>query len=230
MNTETNAQAVEKHTGVRWTHVILIMLVMMLVTIGITVWVVKSYLFPSEFTPVTLSTKEEAILDAKLQKLDSMKQSRSLTDSHKQTSDQPLKPEAYSEVGAKREITFSEKEVNALLANNTDLARKLAIDLSDDLVSAKLLVPVDEDFPIMGGKILKVRAGVEIAYRNNKPIVVIKGVSIMGVPLPNAWIGGIKNIDLVREFGGQEGFWKSFADGVDNIQVKDGQLNIKLKE
>jgi len=230
MNTETTTQVVEKRSGVRWTHVILIMLVMMVVTIGITVWVVKSYLFPSEFTPVTLNTKEESILDAKLQKLDSIKPSRSLANSRGQTSDQPLKPEAYSEVGAKREIILSEKEVNALLAKNTDLARKLAIDLSDDLVSAKLLVPVDEDFPIMGGKILKVRAGVEIAYRNKKPIVVIKGVSIMGVPLPNAWIGGIKNIDLVQEFGDQEGFWKSFADGVDNINVKNGQLNIKLKE
>jgi hypothetical protein len=52
----------------------------------------------------------------------------------------------------------------------------------------------------------------------------------MGVPVPNAWIGGIKNIDLVREFGDQQGFWKSFSEGVDNIAVKDGHLNIKLKE
>lgn len=230
MNTETNQAITEKRSGVRWSHVLLLMLVMMIVTIGITVWVVKSYLFPSEFTPVTLSSKEEQVLDAKLEKLDTIKSSRSTRTSRGKSLDQTLTPEAYSEVGARREIMLSEKEVNALLAKNTDLARKLAIDLSDNLVSAKLLVPVDEDFPIMGGKILKVRAGVEIAYRDNKPIVVIKGVSIMGVPLPNAWIGGIKNIDLVREFGGQEGFWKSFSDGVDNIQVVDGQLNIKLKE
>lgn len=230
MNTETTQEITEKRSGVRWSHVLLLMLVMMIVTIGITVWVVKSYIFPSEFTPVTLSNKEEQVLDAKLEKLDSIKSSRSSNTNRGHSSDQTLSPEAYSEVGAKREIMLSEKEVNALLAKNTDLARKLAIDLSDNLVSAKLLVPVDEDFPIMGGKILKVRAGVEIAYRNSKPIVVIKGVSIMGVPLPNAWIGGIKNIDLVREFGGEAGFWKSFSDGVDNIQVVDGQLNIKLKE
>lgn len=219
METELQDTNDQKHTGIRWKHVLLLMLVMMIITIGITVWVVKSYIFPSEFTPVTLSTKEERILDNKLEKLDTF-----------QAADQTLKPEAYSEKAANRNISLSEKEVNALLAKNTDLARKLAIDLSDDLVSAKLLVPIDEDFPFMGGQILKVRAGVEVAYRNNKPVIVIKGVSIMGVPLPNAWIGGIKNIDLVREFGGQDGFWQSFSEGIDNINVKNGQLNIKLKE
>ena len=52
----------------------------------------------------------------------------------------------------------------------------------------------------------------------------------MGVPMPNAWLGGIKNIDLVKEFGGDKGFWKTFADGVDSISVVDGFLDIRLKE
>ncbi len=52
----------------------------------------------------------------------------------------------------------------------------------------------------------------------------------MGVPVPNAWLGGIKNVDLISEFGQDEGFWKAFADGVQNIQVVEGDLVIKLKE
>jgi hypothetical protein len=52
----------------------------------------------------------------------------------------------------------------------------------------------------------------------------------MGVPLPNAWLGGLKNIDMVNEFGTSEGFWKAFADGVDNIHVENGGLRIVLKE
>lgn len=141
-----------------------------------------------------------------------------------------LEPEAYSEVGADRSISLSERELNALLAKNTDLARKLAIDLSENLMSAKLLVPVDEDFPILGGQILKVRAGVELAYYENRPIVVLKGVSIMGVPIPNAWLGGLKNIDLVEYYGTESGFWKAFADGVDSIRIEDGGLTMVLKE
>jgi hypothetical protein len=58
----------------------------------------------------------------------------------------------------------------------------------------------------------------------------VKGVSVMGVPIPNAWLGGIKNIDLVEEFAAEEGFWKAFAAGVEDLEVRDGQLWIKLKE
>jgi hypothetical protein len=58
----------------------------------------------------------------------------------------------------------------------------------------------------------------------------LKGVSIMGVPVPSAWLGGMKNIDLVEYYGGESGFWKSFADGVDNIRIRDGYLTVLLKE
>jgi hypothetical protein len=69
-----------------------------------------------------------------------------------------------------------------------------------------------------------------VAYQDSKPIVILKGVSIMGVPLPNAWLGGLKNIDMVNEFGTSEGFWKAFADGVENIHVENDGLKIVLKE
>ncbi|MBN2254591.1 MAG: arginine N-succinyltransferase, partial [Deltaproteobacteria bacterium] len=142
----------------------------------------------------------------------------------------PLEPEPYSEDGARREIEFSEREVNAILARNTDLAQKLAIDLSDDLISAKLLVPMEKDFPMLGGKTMRVTAGVKLAYKNSRPVVVLKGISVMGVPVPNAWLGNMKNVDLVREFGTEQGFWKAFADGVEDIHVEDGRLVVKLKE
>lgn len=213
-------------------RIFLIVLVTILVSVGITLGIVKYYLFPSEFKPVQLSAAEEQILDAKLNRLDTL-QTTSLPRRGDKTvpgGSGMLEPEPYSEAGANRTITLSERELNALLARNTDLARKLAIDLSDNLVSAKLLLPVDEDFPFMGGRILKVRAGLELAYREQKPIVILKGVSVMGVPIPNAWLGGLKNIDLVEQYGTEKGFWKAFADGVEDIRISEGNLNIELKE
>lgn len=218
-------------------HVSLLVLVAVLLTGIAAVWIVRTYIFPNEFKPVTLSAREERVLDAKLDRLETWSTGRRAARTGRRTETQttddtvpPLEPEPYSEAGASREIALSEKELNALLAKNTDLARKLAIDLSDDLVSARLLVPVDEDFPILGGKTLKMKAGVEMAYEGGKPIVILRGVSIMGVPIPNAWLGNVKNIDLVKEFGTEEGFWKSFSAGVDDIQVKEGSLIVKLKE
>ena len=218
-------------------QVIGLIVVAVIITAGVTILIFKTYFFPSEFKPVTLNPHEEQVLTAKLEKLDSMGDNLSRKDiSDKRTKpdrldpDGTLKPEPYSEKNIKREINFTERELNALLAKNTDLARKLAINLSDDLVSAKLLLPVDEDFPVLGGKTLRVKTGVAFAYDKGKPVVMLKGITIMGVPMPNAWLGGIKNIDLVKEFGAEKGFWKTFSDGVENIKVEEGLLKIKLKE
>jgi plasmid maintenance system antidote protein VapI len=213
-------------------HLSTFVLLAILLTIG-AVWLLKSVIFPSEFTPVTLDTEEQQVLEQKLEKFERIRSqadrraARSRPFSHSQETG--LTPEAYSEEGASREIRLSEKELNALLAKNTDLATRLAIDLSDNLASAKLLVHLDEDFPILGGNTVKLTAGAELAFATGKPIVKLKGVSIWGVPLPNAWLGGIKNVDLVQEFGQEPGFWQAFAEGVELVEVKQGHLLIKLK-
>jgi hypothetical protein len=175
----------------------------------LTFFMAKAYLFPSAFKPVQLTVTEEKTLAKKLE---------------------GLEPEPYSEKGLEREVAFTERELNGLLAKNTDLADKLVIDLSDDLISAKLRLPVDEDFPILGGQILRVRSGVEFSSENGRPVVILKGVTVMGIPLPNAWLGGMKNMDLVETFGTETGFWKTFSDGIENVQVEKGLLRIELKE
>ena len=211
------------HGGLRWRYVLLIVVVAMAATAGFTYWLLSHYLFLQEFTPVQLKPKEEQVLSAKLRSVGVAAEDPALEAA-------PLEPEPYSEAGASREIAFTERELNALLAKNTELARKVAIDLSGDLVSAKILIPLAQDFPMLGGKTLRVTAGVEMAYRECRPVVVLKGVSIMGVPVPNAWLGNLKNVDLAKEFGGDRGFWKTFADGVETIRVTDGRLLVQLKE
>jgi hypothetical protein len=218
----------------RW-QILLIVLATVLVTMALSYWAITAFIFPSEFRPVELSQKEEQVLQEKLDRLDSLqtRNTRGYAKARRELAEADadrLEPEAYSEEGADRTITLTERELNSLLAKNTDLAKKLAIDLSDELISAKLLIHVDEDFPILAGQIIKVRAGVETAFRNGRPVVILKGVSVMGVPIPNAWLGGMKNIDLVEQSGGNAGFWKAFADGVDNIEVGNGKLRLVLKE
>ena len=216
-------------------QIFLIVLVTIIVTAALTFWIVRSYIFPAEFKPVQLSASEEQVLAQKLERIDQLqsRRTRGSARAKKRAATEAtdvLEPEPYSEKGASRTVSLTERELNGMLAKNTDLARKLAIDLYDDLMSAKLLIPVDEDFPIMGGQILKVRAWMELAYRDNRAIVILKGVSVMGVPIPNAWLGGMKNIDLVQYYGNETGFWKAFADGVENIRIEDGNITLLLKE
>jgi hypothetical protein len=127
-------------------------------------------------------------------------------------------------------VTFSEKEVNSMIGRNPDFAQRVAIDFSNNLASAKMLIPIPEDFPIMAGEILRVNTGLDIHLdANRRPVVALVGVSLMGVPIPNAWLGNMKNVNLVGEFG-DRGFWNAFADGVDDIQIRDGELSIKLRK
>lgn len=184
--------------------------------------VARLIFFPAAFKPVELSAREEQALQIKLDRLDFAAPAAN--------PDAAAEPEAYSEADADRTIRFTEKEINALLAKNTDWADKLAIDFSENLISAKLLVPLDEDFPVLGGKTLRVKAGATFRYEDGRPALLLRGVSVMGVPLPNAWLGGLKNIDVIGEFGGDAGFWKSFADGIEALRVAEGRVELTLKE
>jgi len=223
-----NQKAKPQHS---WLKILGIAVVASVISTLVAIGVVYLYLFPGAFKPVTLSVSEEQVLESKLDQLGSKQRSRVLHQDREQIGDkEDLQPELYNETDANREIILTERELNSLLAKNTDLASKLSIDLSQDLASAKLLIPLDEEFPLLGGKTLKVTAGLELAYKNEKPIVALRGISLWGVPIPNAWLGNIKHVDLVQEFGDQEGFWAAFADGVEEMEVSEGQLRVKLKE
>jgi len=204
-------------------HMLLMVLLTIVLSVGITAWIILSDIFVSEFNPITLNMAESQTLNGKLEQLGVEGLS---TDSQNNSE---LTPERYSESDEMRVISLTEKEVNALLAKNTDLANKLAIDLSENLASVKFLIPVDDEFPVLGGKTLKVTAGVELQYKDQKPVVIIKGVSVWGVPIPSAYLGDLKNVDLINEFG-ESGFWKSFSDGLNDLSVQDGAIQIHLNK
>lgn len=208
-------------------HITGLILLTVFISVSVTVWVIQYFLFPKPFEPVTLEGREKIELQQKMQDI-------GLPDLFAQDSpaqeETGLTPEPYTEDPAKREISLSEKELNALLATNTSWGEKAVIDLADNLASAKMLLPLDPDLPFFGGKTLKVNTGVELMFADERPVIKLRGVSVWGVPLPNAWLGNLKNVDLVKEFGGDAGFWQSFADGIDNIRVEEGHLLVKLRE
>jgi hypothetical protein len=163
---ENNHSVVSKIAGKRLgcLQVFGLIVVAVIITAGVTILIFKTYFFPSEFKPVILNPHEEQVLTSKLEKLDSIEAEVNLhrkdilkkpSKKDRFDSSGALEPEPYSEKGIKREINFTEREVNALLA---------------------------------------------------------------------------KNIDLVKEFGADKGFWKTFSDGVEDIKIEEGRLKIRLKE
>lgn len=224
MNESAEVTTANKRKGFSGLQVTAIVFVTIVVTAFAGWWLIRAYVFPSQLEPVELSQTEQVELGRKLKQIGMVTE----TPVAEQDAGRAV-PEAYSEEGANREVFFSERELNGLIAKDSELASNFALDLADDLVSFTLLVPVPPDFPVMSGRIVRVRGAAEVAFANGRPVVAIKGISLMGVPVPNAWLGNLKDVDLVNEFG-DAGFWKAFAEGVESIRVQQGKLQIQLKE
>jgi len=201
----------------------------MLVTMIATLWLIKLWLFPGPFSPVILTQAEARGLEAKLARLEAVENGAAKGNKGKSENDEIAAPTPYSEENASREIVFSEREVNALIGRNPDLAGKAAIDLADNLVSATILIPTNPDVPLIGGRGIRVKLGLTLASQDGRPVVALRGVSVMGVPMPNAWLGKLKNIDLIKRYGTDNGFWQFFAEGIDSVEIREGQAKIILK-
>jgi hypothetical protein len=221
-----------------WAKILIAIVGAALLSSFLTLWLAGHFLFAKEFTPVTLNAEENQVLVSKLKDLASVSDPQGAASDQATPSSIPeerrkppaLAPQRYREQGANRAIVFTERELNALLARNTDLADKVAIKLSKDLASAHFLIPLDSSMPFFGGKTLKATAGLELRYADRHPVVVLKGISLWGIPMPSAWLGGLKNADLVDTFGADTGFWNLFAAGVASIRVEEGWMSIQLKE
>ena len=223
----------KNQTKSKWPRILGIIALFFIVVITVSVWWIKHNLYANPFNPTKLNEKEQQVLNTKLERLEQnfQKQGKfSGTRTDEEMTKERLEPEDYTEDPARREIRISEKELNALIAKDEKAARQIAINLSDDMISLKLIIPVDKDIPFLGGKTLRLSCGVTLRHEAGKPVVALRGVSIGGIPIPNAWLGNLKNVDLVHEFNGQHGFWGTLSKGVEDIKVSNGSLSIKLRE
>jgi hypothetical protein len=218
-------------------QVTLLLLAAVLITALVTVWVARTYLYPAPLEPVVLSAAEREVVELKLRQLQDPRAARippAPVDRRppvdREAPGEPPLPEIYREDPEARVLYFTQRELNGLIASSPDLAHRVALHLSEDLVSATVLVTIPPDFPIMPGRVVRVNAGLGLQQVHGRPVVVLRGVSVMGVPLPDAWLGGLKGHDLVALYGEEPGFWRAFAEGVADLRVEDGRLRVELAE
>lgn len=203
-------------------RLLLVVAASVIVSAVFTAWWVGRYVYARDFTPTQLTAAEERVLEEKLSQLDDAAPPRRPPAN--------MEPEPYREDDASREVRLTERELNGLIAKQDDVARRVAVDLSRDLISVKLLLPFDEGLWLVGGTTLRLSFGLALSYGEAGPVVAIRGISLGGIPVPKAWWGDIKNKNLVEEFGAPGGFWDRFAQGVEYLEVREGQLLVKLRE
>lgn len=178
-------------------------IVVLLVAIGLWFW------FNRPIKPVQLDAKEKAAVEAKLDAVQ-----------------QPPAGPKY-EKGAK-EIILTERELNGLLNEHTQLGEKLKFELVEGAVQARIESDLDKDLPIVGGRRLKARARFFVSNEGGRPRLVLDDLTVWGVSLPNDWLGGLKGQDLLGQTLGA-GSHGGLA-GVKDMKVENGQIRIELAD
>ena len=132
----------------------------------------------------------------------------------------------------RRTIVFSEREVNGFINHNTGLADTVYLDFEDDVIVTRFSYAFEEDVPMVGGMTVKLRCrvGAKLDPTTRKLFLALQEVTLNGIPIPNAWLGEIKNKNLFDTASDAEptGFLKTLADGIEDIDLRNGQLRIRL--
>jgi hypothetical protein len=163
-----------------------------------TVWWVKHNIYASPLHPVQLSQSEKTALDAKLAKLE--------------YSEEVVAPEAPAKTdGDPRTISISSKEINAFLAQQ-GIGEQVKLEVTRNRIAANFLLPIDKDAPLFAGTTLRIRLALNaLMNENGKLVVKVDDVSLGGIPLPNAWLGDIKGLDLITSNIGEDPALERFA-------------------
>lgn len=157
--------------------------------------------------PVELSAKEKQVVEAKVEAIQ-----------------KPAEPK-YEKGG--KEIVLTERELNGLLNENTNLGKSVSFELATNAIHARVETDLDPDLPLVGGKRLKARARFLVSEVPGKAAFVLDDVTVWGISLPNDWLGGLKGRDLLGEtIGGKNGR----IAGVEEFKVEPGRLVIRLAE
>ena len=177
--------------------------------------------------PVVLSAKEKATVEEKLQRLGN---TGALTGERgANVTFTPPKPEHTYTPGSKT-LKLTEREINGLLHQNTDLGDSVRIEFDRDAVNAYVVVPIPKDFPVCGGRMFRARANFGLSIGNGgTPYASLQDVTIFGLSLPKAWLGGLKGQNLLDKAVGERN-GTPVLQGIKSLRVEPGALVLEVAD
>jgi hypothetical protein len=200
------------------------LLLLIVLTVVITLWWIQR-----PIKPVVLSQKEKAKVEEKLQRLGGGRSPGLNGERGAQVEVAPLQPEHTYKPGDKM-LKLTEREINGLLHQNTDLGESVRIQFDRDAVNAYIAVPIPQDFPILGGKMFRARANFGLSIGNGgTPYASLQDLTVFGLSLPKAWLGGIKGQNLLENAVGTRN-GSPILQGIKSLRVEPGALVLEVNE
>jgi hypothetical protein len=203
---------------------LLALLLLLVLTVVITIWWIQR-----PIKPVVLTEKEKVKVEEKLQRLSGGSTPANNGERGSQVNISPLKPEHTYTPGGKT-LQLTEREINGLLHQNTDLGDSVRIEFARDAVNAYVAVPIPKDFPVMGGRMFRARANFGLSVGNGgTPYASLQDLTVFGLSLPKAWLGGIKGENLLgNAVGTRNG--SPILQGIKSLRVEPGALVLEVND
>ena len=194
---------------------LLALLLIIIATVAITLWWIQR-----PIKPVVLSAREKAIVDEKLQHVGGAQTPKP----------PPAAPDARSYVPGSKAFKLTEHEINGLLNANTDLGKSVRLEFARDAINAYVAVPIPQDFPIGGGKMFRARGRFRLSLDNRgEPYAILDDVTIFGLSLPKAWLGGLKGENLLGKATGERN-GAPILRGIKSLHVEPGALVLEVED
>ena len=222
---------------------LLALLVIIAATVAITYWWIQR-----PIKPVVLSASEKTAVEEKLQHLGGGTASARAPATASTTSSIPNRPPTPAAppapapgveanpvpggpyVPGSKVLKLTDREINGLLNANTDLGKSLRLEFARDAVNAYVAVHIPEDFPIGGGKMFRARGSFRVSLGNGgTPYAVLEDVTVLGLSLPKAWLGGIKGQNLIGQAVGERN-GSPVLRGIKNLRVEPGALVLEVED
>ncbi len=197
----------------------LIVLATILLTALGTSWWIHRTINARALTPVTLNPREQAELDNKLEVVGQAREIRLRVAEEPEARPREIDPDF-----VRRPITLTDREINALIAEHTDLGDRVRVSLHPDEVIAQANIPIERGVPFLGGRTIRTKVSLHVEARGGNLVLAIRNVSVGGFPLPNAWMGGLIGKNLIQTEFFDDPVMKAFVEGIEEFRIDSGSL------
>lgn len=215
----------------------LVLVALIAATVAITVWYIQR-----PIQPVVLSAPEKTAVDAKLQRLGGRSAPATARTPAVPGDVQPESPVPTAPPGAAvkppadrgyvpggKTLTLTERELNGLLNANTGLGDTVRLEIERDAVNAYVAVPIPKDFPVGGGRMFRARGRFRLSLdQGGSPCAILEDVTVFGLSLPKAWLGGLKGENLIGDaVGKRDG--SPILQGIKSLRLEPGALVLEVE-
>jgi hypothetical protein len=202
---------------------LLALLLVICATVAITVWYIQR-----PIKPVVLSAAEKAAVEIKLEHLDGTSGNGPRAPTAEGAATRPELDRPY--VPGSKVLRLTERELNGLLNANTDLGKTVRLELGRDAINAYVTAPIPEDVPVVGGKMFRARGRFRVSLTNGAaPYAILEDVTVFGLSLPKAWLGGLKGENLLADAVGERN-GAPILRGVKSLHVEPGALVLEVAD